>query len=94
MRVFNADTLQEYKDWHAAELLEYDEAHSLSVACIPPCTYVFPPVTLPTDTVFIYPPLTTELERLCVSESATAESARLPTLISLLVEPTVKGHAG
>ncbi|PHH67946.1 hypothetical protein CDD82_977 [Ophiocordyceps australis] len=35
---------------------------ALSVACVPPCTYVFPPVTLPTDTVFVYPPLTTELE--------------------------------
>ncbi|KAI0384726.1 pectate lyase superfamily protein-domain-containing protein [Hypomontagnella monticulosa] len=35
---------------------------SVTIQCYPPCTYVLPPLTLPTNTTFSFPLLTTPLE--------------------------------
>lgn len=38
------------------------ETPGANVSCFPPCTYIFPPITLPSPTTLDYPPLPTSIE--------------------------------
>ncbi|KAI1076806.1 pectin lyase-like protein [Whalleya microplaca] len=66
-----------------------NSASNITVACNPPCTYVFPPIILGIETIIIFPASTTSLEVGCfISDSYTGGDGKI-TATSEYVSVTV-----
>lgn len=95
LAVGGADIGQDAGDgsgWVTIDPIIYSSGPTATVQCVPPCTYVMPPLTLASPTVFSFPPFTTTLEVGWTENAglATTGTGPMPTYVTEIVTTVIQ----